>query len=647
MTSQPMKLLAGILSGVLWGFIASSVLAQGTSLEPRDPKLKSAYTRLRFERLLPPEAVQFIAETLKDEERAVSRLVALADDPRAEVRTLVAMLLGELGEPDGAAGLWKLLEDSSESVRLTACGAIVRLSGFTPVPISVSGLRHADPLVRALTAGTLAKMGDQSAETALIDVLDDDDEQVRMEAARALARCGSEAAIPSVIAKLHDPSVLVRTAAGMTLGTSTHPSVIPALLDATKDPDWHVRAQAILSLAQVIQQDKSKIAQVTDVFISKLQEDEFALVRDRAADALAFVGDDRSIEALVRAVVSDNRDARFHAARALVTGKSVKALPRLAAHAKHEDPEVRLKVVEVMGALGGEAQLGTVVEAVEDTDSNVRLAAVAALRRLQQRSGTPALREKVSDPNPHVRAASARAIGDLGDKEAVPQLIGLLRDPNGFVRGAAAEALGKIGDRSAVTPLLSVLAGEQTVSDAQLDQSLVIGTDATLLPEVLRQKRIEEKIQVVQALGALRSPEAVDPIVEHGLKAEDAGLRAVSAVELGRIGDPRAVNPLEDAVRGYYAAAAPTTEFEEGMIAGTVPESVRQMKEREARVRASVAWALGELGDPVTVETLTKAANDENSLVRDAAIEALAKINDRQERLAARKRKPSVSSGNP
>ncbi len=628
--------------------LSVAILSETAALaELRDTKLQSAYTRLRFERLLPSDAVQFITESIQDEEHAVKRLTSLTNDQRHEVRTLVAMLLGELGEPEGASGLWKLLQDSSEVVRLTAAGAITRLSNFTPVPVDVSGLRHSDPLVRALTAGTLGKVGDSSAESALIDVLDDDDEQVRMEVTRALGRCGTEAAIPSVIPKLHDPSVLVRTAAAMTLATTASPSAIPALLDATRDPDWHVRARAILSLAAIIQQDRSKIAQVTDVFISKLQEDEFALVRDRAADALAHTNDDRAIDALVRAVVSDNRDARFHAARAIVTAKSTKALPLLLEHRNHDNPEVRQKVMEVVGAIGGEPQLNAVVETVEDPDPNVQLAAIAALRNMQQRSGAPALRGKIADANPHVRAASARAIGDLGDKESVPLLIGLLRDPNGFVRGAAAEALGKIGDQSAVTPVLTVLSGDQAVAEAPLDQSLVIGTEATVLPEVLRQKRAEEKMQVVQALGALRSPAAVDPIVEHGLKAEDAGVRAVSAIELGRIGDPRAINPLEDVVRSYYAAAAPTAEFEEGMIAGTVPETVRQMKEREARVRASVAWALGELSDPVTIETLNKAANDENSLVRDAAIEALAKIGERQERQATRNRKLSPTSRAP
>ena len=393
------------------------------------------------------------------------------------------------------------------------------------------------------------------------------------------------------------------------------------------------------SLSGVVRQDPEKRPQVTQAFISKLQDDEYALVRDRAADALATSADEAAVAALVKAVVAESRDVRFHAARAIVTAKAVSALPQLAEYRHSENPEVRQKIVEVFGAIGGDAQVPAIVEAVEDSDPNVRLTAVSALRGLQQRSGTKALQEKIADANPHVRAASARALGDLGDHDAVPKLIAMLRDSNGYVRGAAAEALGKLGDRTAVAPLLTVLTGERRLGDASDEQGLVIGTDTKLLPEVVRQKQIEEKIQVVQALGALRSPDAVGTIVQKGLKSEDPGLRAESAVALGRIRDPSAVDPLEQAVRPYYTAAVPTRDLEEGVIAGSVPENVRLMKENEARVRASVAWALGELADPSTVDTLNKAVNDENSLVRDAAVEALAKISERKERVAARNRK--------
>lgn len=619
-----------LLTSLLLSPPASARLDQ----QVRDPKLQLAYQRLRFERLYPPEAVQAIHESVRDAERAVEALAALTNDPRTEVRMMVAMLLGELGDPEGADPLWKLIEDRQESVRWTAAGAIVRLAGFTPISASAAGLKNSDPTVRALVAGTLYKLEDNSVEAALIDALDDEDERVRMEVARALGTCGTAAAIPSLIPLLRDQSVLVRTAAAMTLGMVEDPASIPALLDAMKDPDWHVRARAIMSLSAIVKLDPSKQAQVTDAFISQLQEDEFALVRDRAADALAFAADERSIDALVRAIISENRDARFHAVRALVTARAVSALPKLMEYRHHPNPEVRQKIIEVFGAIGGENELPAVAEAVDDSHEVVRIAAVNSLRTLQKRGGVEALRRGVVDPNPYVRAAAARALGEMQDHDATPQLIAMLRDRHGFVRGAAAEALGKLGDRSAVGPLVAVLVGEQQLLGSPEEQGLVIGTENTLLPEIVRQKRIEEKIQVVQALGDLRAVEAIDAIVEHGLRADDARLRAESAISLGKIGNAKALSPLEDTVRPYYDAAVRPEEVEPGLNAGAVPETIRLLKEREARVRASVAWALGQIADPSSLEILRRAADDENSLVRDAAQEAIARILEQQERLA-------------
>jgi len=632
-------LLAGVMVAV---FLRVCLPVTAIELgDPLDPKLKQAYIRLRFERHHPPEAVVFIRDSLQAEEKAVDKLAELAGDPRVQVRALVAVLLGEIGQPESAAPLWKLLQDESEYVRTTASGALVRLRRFVPVAVAVDGLRHELPEVRRLTAATLHSLGDEAAESALIDVLDDEDEMVRMEAARALGSCGTEAAVPSLIPLLHDPKVLVRTLAAQTLGQFRDPAVIPALLDATKDADWHVRARSIMSLAGVVGHDAAKRAAVTDVFISRLNEDEYALVRDRAADALAIVQDDKATAALVRAVASDNRDARFHAARAIINAKAVSALPQLAEYRLNPDPEVRLKIMEVFGSIGGEDQVPAIVEAVDDSDANVRMAAVSALRHMQKRSGAPALRAKTHDANPHVRAASARALGDLADQAALPELITLLRDNNGFVRSAAAESLGKLGDRSAVQPLVAVLAGERKES-AGKEGGIVIGTGQDPLPEEIRLKETEEKIQVVEALGDLKSDDAVDPIVAHGLKAEDAALRAAAAVALGKIKAPRSVEPLQDAVRPYYEAAARSQDMEEGVIAGTVPETVRHMKENEARVRASVAWALGQLADSASTETLMKAEKDSNSLVRDAATEALAKISERQEKLATKQAAPST-----
>ena len=62
-----------------------------------------------------------------------------------------------------------------------------------------------------------------------------------------------------------------------------------------------------------------------------------------------------------------------------------------------------------------------------------------------------------------------------------------------------------------------------------------------------------------------------------------------------------------------------------------IPDEHRRETEKDANVRASIVWALGQIADPKARDTLQKAINDQNSLVRDAAVEAIARILEKQE----------------
>lgn len=637
MDAKPIKpaFLLAVLSFALFCVAAARLSAQQT--DPVDPQLRDAYRRVRFERQFPPEAVAYIQAQLQNEERASKKLAELATDQRPEIRSLVALLLGELGQPEGAATLWKLIRDDVELVRITAAGAFVRLRSLTSFPVSTDGLRDERNTVRRLVAAALCQLADKAAEGALIDALRDDDERVRMEIVQALGpmSCGTAAAMPSMVEMLHDPSVPVRDRTARVLGQFSDPVVVTHLIQALKDPDWHVRAAAADSLGGWVRKEPSAIAPL----IAVLQGDEYALVRDRAADSLALPEDEKSINALVEAILSDNRDARYHAAKAIVKSRATSALPKLVDRRNHADPEVRLKIYEVVGGIGGTDQVTVLLEATSDADANVRIAAIDALRRLRERGAVKVLIERLNDPSPHVRAHSARVLGELGDRESVKAVVSLLRDSNGFVRGAAAEALGKLGDATAVPSLVQVLTGERGADDRENvdEQGLVIGTGARELPDVLRQKRVEEKVKAVQALGEIADPSAADPIINNGLRAQDATLRAESAIALGKMKVERAVEPLKETVAPYYQDIPMDTE---NIIASetSVPDSVRLAREKDARVRASVAWALGQIGNPGAVQTLNRALNDPNSLVRDAAIEALQKITERQEEQADKER---------
>jgi HEAT repeat protein len=609
---------------------------QQPSSLPADPKLKAAYQHLHFDRLYPADAVSFIQGKLQNAPRAVDVLAELASDQRADVRVLVATLLGELGESEGAKTLWHLTRDDVEFVRTTAAGSLVRLASITPIVNSWDGLKDPRPDVRKFTAALLGQASDKSAEPALIEVIRDPDISVRAEVVGSLGSCGTSASVPALVASLRDDSALVRTAAASSLAHFDDPSAIPPLVAALNDADWHVRATAIMSLSSLAGNDKDRVAKIIDPIAARLQDDQYALVRDRAADALARPNDEKAVAALVQAIVSENREARFHAHEAIISCKAVAALPPLAGHVHDANRDVREKIVRIFGEIGGSGQVPYVTDALNDPDPVVRLAAVQALRKLQGAGMRDSLETKCNDTDPNVRAESARALGTIGDRKAVPKLVGLLHDDNGFVRSAAAESLGQLGDRTATVALIQVLTGEKPHPAAGSEQDgLVISAQPGALPEIARLKLVEEKISATKALGDIRDPVAVDALIESGLKAEDPGLRAESAVSLGKIAEPRAVQPLEATVRPYYDTVP---EDSQGLTvsSGPMDETARLRKEKESRVRASVAWALGQIADPSAQEILRRAMNDENSLVRDAAAEALAKITEKQERLAER-----------
>ncbi len=143
MTTQRVKLAALAMASLL--ALSGPSRAQQVLSTPVDPKLKAAYQHLHFDRLYPADAVSFIHGKLQNAPRAVDVLADLASDQRPDVRVLVATLLGELGEPDGAKTLWHLTRDDVEFVRTTAAGSLVRLSTMTPIVNSWEGLKDPRP----------------------------------------------------------------------------------------------------------------------------------------------------------------------------------------------------------------------------------------------------------------------------------------------------------------------------------------------------------------------------------------------------------------------------------------------------------------------------------------------------------------------
>jgi HEAT repeat protein len=189
-------------------------------------------------------------------------------------------------------------------------------------------IQDRDALVRRSAAEALGKIGDPTAEPALLIALRDSEPAVREAAARSFARLSSygAAVTGALLARLEDPDSAVRRAAAQALGgadesqdpartiarmlASPYPEVrrsaahaflyvedakglaTDALAQRTKDPDPLVRQWAVAALAETGGREAAPW------LVDRLLHDEAEAVRTEAAYRLRFLGDESVLEEL-------------------------------------------------------------------------------------------------------------------------------------------------------------------------------------------------------------------------------------------------------------------------------------------------------------------------------------------------------------
>jgi HEAT repeat protein len=109
--------------------------------------------------------------------------------------------------------------------------------------------------------------------------------------------------------------------------------------------------------------------------------------------------------------------------------------------ASHDDMEIRVESVRVLGAIAPDPRSGDVcLAAMDDAEWPVRAIAASSLGRLRDGRALARLREAMGDPAYWVRHHVAEAMASLGEPGA-RALRDALRDPNPFVRDMATQAL--------------------------------------------------------------------------------------------------------------------------------------------------------------------------------------------------------------
>ena len=334
--------------------------------------------------------------------------------------------------------------------------------------------------------------------------------------------------------------------------------------------------------------------------------------RLRAVERLRRLPGDDATALLLSAFRDESPEVRATAATASAQRAPADLVPGLGALLDDREPSVRLAAVGALREIGSPATTDQatrsvvpprppepraavlVAQACSDADAGVRLAAMQALPVMSSRGvelalahleALPeesraallpplrsALAEAAASPDAEHRRAAVAALALHAGAESLPVLLHSLEDDDAGVRAAAVEAVASIAPDEAFGDLVARLedpsddAAARAIDGLMAARSrgaLVAPHDDELhehLVRVARHREGKRRRRAAWALGLMGRVASVAVLAEL-LSRSDAELAASAAESLGRLGDPRAVAPLIQAMQsspewGVRAAAA-------------------------------------------------------------------------------------------
>jgi len=295
--------------------------------------------------------------------------------------------------------------------------------------------------------------------------------------------------------------------------------------------------------------------------------------RDRAAQDLIHLGNE-AVPVLLEAL--QTKDPNLLLLYQQILARIPSATPLLIRTLKTAHPLIRGRVAEVFGINKDPNASLALLEALQGEYFTVRSRAAFALGKIGDPGAIQPLLQLLKDPEDEVRIAACLALGLFKDPSTFDDITNLLLDdPKIEVRQAAARALGNTGHPAALPYLMEAL------------------HDSYWWYE--REYAAGDLLLAIEKMGAA----AVDPLIE-ALRDKEGTVRKFAALLLGKIGDPRAIEPLGMALYDLH--------HEVGKVS---------------------AESLARFGIPA-IDILTEALSHPEMWIRIHSIAALSKIKDRR-----------------
>jgi HEAT repeat protein len=263
-----------------------------------------------------------------------------------------------------------------------------------------------------------------------------------------------------------------------------------------------------------------------------------------------------------------------------------------------------------------------------------RIAEVFALS--QDRAAIPALLDAVKGEYFTVRSRAALALGKMGEPKAIPFLLNLLKDPEDEVRIAACLALGLFRDPSTFDEITNVLLDDPKI---EVRQAAARALGNTQLPAAIpylmealhdsfwwyeREYAVADLLLAIEKMGYA----AVDPLIKS-LQDKEGTVRKFAAILLGKIGDPRAIQPLAMSLYDvHHEVGKASAESLAKFGAQSFEVLTEALSHPEMWIRIHAIIGLSKIQDSRVAPVLIEMLNDPEREVKRQVIQSLGELKD-------------------
>ncbi|HSO73779.1 MAG TPA: HEAT repeat domain-containing protein, partial [Blastocatellia bacterium] len=466
-----------------------------------------------------------------------SSLVPRADaqDPATQLNSRAQQLaaLGSSKDAGSLALLKQALSDDNWYVRGLAAGALARREDKSEAAsLLLPLIQDTNWFVRDEAVAALSTLSGSLDPADLVVWLISPDAYARARAASALGALKHTAASEHLIKALGDDQEIVRRSASRALGEIRTVNAVTPLMGLLKDQDGSVRKAAVVALGKI---GDTRAA----VAIRDARKDAGEADWEYAA-ALYRLGSNEQVDQVTAGLASEYSDTRLEAVRTLVEFADSRALPSLLRLAKPLKPEqaagvsskpeafsVRLLLARGLAGFDSDQARVGLIGMLEDAEPEVRASAGASLAKSNR-----------TFPNSDSSSRSVAALVAALKKEDSPPVIeAMLAALSAFDRVAVADALleARPADVKVNPNIARALAGIDVTTDSQL-AALTTGS-------------LDDRQRAIDRLARLGDPRAVTPLIEALGTEKEPQLRVKTAQALGKLRDRRAVDALIAASR--------------------------------------------------------------------------------------------------